>query len=334
MCGLIYAHDIRGNNVNKEIKKIYFQQRERGVKGYGFLSIQDKVVHCRAVYEHSILEMLKQNKSNHILMHHRQPTSTHNVDIAAHPICTNDNFENHKYYLAHNGVILNSRTLFLEHQRLGIRYSSITGENQYHEPVFNDSESLLMELALVLEGKKTKESFNAIGAMAFILVQTDKDGTPLNIYFGRNYKRPLRIRGDNNRLLIASDITGDDVTENVLHKISLGDNTLTREDMVFKSEWMYNPPAKQTVAPITATMGDNLDGFMSTDFNMTEWDDASIEALSVKDLMETEGELKVDLADLDMKLAKAPYDKILIAQRTDCSDALDKIRQAISKRSN
>ena len=241
MCGIIYERKLNKENVNYDIKSIYFDQKERGTNGYGFVAIKDgNLKHFRSKYEHLILHDLKENKCSDILFHHRRPTSTHNVENAAHPLCSGDNFKDHKYYMVHNGSIHNSKELYRKHTDAKLTYESICGMGEFDMPIFNDSESLMLELALIIEGTKSKNDFAAYGSMAFVMIQTDNNGKPLNLYFGRNDGSPLKIKSGKNKLTIASDIEGEDVAINSLNKISYETNESSKEIMVFPRHTSYS----------------------------------------------------------------------------------------------
>lgn len=240
MCGIAYCRMLKGGNANRDIKTIYFSQKQRGVDGYGFLSIGDTVKHFRSKYEHLILHDLKCNKNGEILFHHRNPTSTENTDTTAHPLCSNGNFKDHKYYLVHNGMIQNAGALYRRHTDDGLVYSSVCGIDKYDMPIFNDSESLLLELALVIEGKREPKDFNACGSVAFIMIQTDNNDKPLNIYFGRNEGSPLKIKAEKTKFIIASDIDGDDVATDQLNQISYITNEVSKRTMIFPRYYGYS----------------------------------------------------------------------------------------------
>lgn len=238
MCGIAYVKMCDGRDANEAIKTIYFKQKERGVKGYGFFNIEKKK-YSRCKYEHEILGELHRNKGNEILFHHRKPTSTVNVPQAAQPLCSNENFKDHKYYFAHNGSIENSTYLYRQHTDDKLTYSSVVGVGKLDAPIFNDSESLMFELALIIEGKKDIKDFRAYGSMAFIMLQTDNDGNPLNLYFGRNSK-PLKMEITDKRFMIASEPKsktdveeGEDIPEDVLHEYNYKTNKITTREMKF-----------------------------------------------------------------------------------------------------
>lgn len=237
MCGIIYSRRLDGHSVNRDIKRIYFSQSKRGKDGYGFINITNGG-YFRTKYEHEILKALKCNKSSEILFHHRNPTSTSNTVDTAHPICSNGNYE-HKYYLVHNGIIRNSSKLYDDHVlTYEIEYTTKEtwqGKNGELYFMFNDSESLLHELALMIEGKKEKKDFNAIGSMAFIMLQTDKDNKAIALYYGRNFASPLKVIANENRVTLTSEGQGVNVEPDRLFRYDYDKNEITYEDLEFQA---------------------------------------------------------------------------------------------------
>lgn len=130
-----------------------------------------------------------------MLYHHRWPTSTDNVRNACHPFSTKDTFDSN-YVMVHNGVVFNDTLLKSEHDKLGIKYVSLQADGR-----FNDSEALLYDIALYLEGKQP--DLRAEGDIAFIVVE-NKDGKPHKLHFGRNYGSPLYMSFSTSQLSLAS----------------------------------------------------------------------------------------------------------------------------------
>lgn len=183
MCGIVYLHDFAGNPVNNGILQQFDLQRHRGVEGFGLFDGQEGNI-IRATTEDKILKWLCKYDSSLIMFHHRLPTSTINVKQAAHPFSTKDYFGNTQYILVHNGVISNSKELRKAHKKLGIKYQSLLKNG-----TFNDSEALLWDLSLYLEGKQ--DSLKIVGLTAFICVKLT-DGELDKLYFGRNIN-PLML---------------------------------------------------------------------------------------------------------------------------------------------
>lgn len=243
MCGIVYCRTKIGN-ANKDIKTLYFDQKDRGKKGYGFFNVE-KGIHARTKYEHEILHELKMNKGNDILFHHRKPTSTENEVNAAHPLCSGNNFKDHKYFMVHNGSIYNSQALYTKHTDAKLVYESITGVSKFDYMIFNDSESLMLELALVIEGIKDKKDFNAYGSMAFIMVQTDNNGKRLNLFYGRNQGSPLKIKNTKDKFILASELNdGVDVKPDRLYKFNYATMVLSSEEMKFERSYSVSDNTK------------------------------------------------------------------------------------------
>lgn len=150
MCGLVYANSFDGSAVNKIVWDQFDKQRSRGVRGFGFFNGQYTI---KAAMEKRIKHKLesKKNQTDLLLFHHRLPTSTENVKQAAHPFNTGSYFGKTRYVLIHNGVISNSKDIREKHMKLKnpITYQSVLANGK-----FNDSEALLWDLALTLEGKQ------------------------------------------------------------------------------------------------------------------------------------------------------------------------------------
>lgn len=246
MCGIIYKNSFTGQNVNREIRKQYFKQKSRGTDGFGFLAINDgKTTLKKEMFEHQIMRDLKKIKASEIIFHHRWPTSTPNTIETAHPIATKHDKYKHNYHLVHNGIIFNDNELKVEHEALGIVY-----ETKVSDKMFNDSECLLHDLALAIEGIKEIDKLKARGSIAFVLLQTSKEDEPEALYFGKNYGSPLKI--DYNEkigLSLASEGTGYDIPDNKLFRFDYDTKALTSQDMVIpyiitedynNSDWKVN----------------------------------------------------------------------------------------------
>lgn len=188
---------------------MYEAQRSRGHEGFGFyLPKENKLAHNTR--EKRILDLLGSEayQSDEILMHHRFPTSTPNKQNACHPFSTKRNkaLFTHNYVLVHNGVVSNSKELKAKHDELGIQYVSIQPDGK-----FNDSEALLYDVVLYLEGKQ--DEITAKGSIAFI-VKRDDGAT----FFARNTGSPLVYELTDEKLIIRSVGTGTEVRPNVLYE--------------------------------------------------------------------------------------------------------------------
>lgn len=161
-----------------------------------------------AAKEDKILKWLVKYDSNLLLMHHRFPTSTINVARAAHPFSTKKYFKNKEYILVHNGGIRNAEELFCDHQELGIEYYSLL-----EDLTFNDSEALLWDFALFMEGKQ--DELKATGNNAFICLKLEK-GKLTKMYFGRN-SNPLNMLRTPQGISLSSEGEGEAITPNTLY---------------------------------------------------------------------------------------------------------------------
>lgn len=208
MCGIVYAHDFNGNAVNNGVLNLFDKQRSRGLAGFGLFDGQEKNI-VRATTEEKILKWLCKYDSNLILFHHRFPTSAVNTRRTAHPFTTRDYFGDSQYILVHNGHISNSDTLRADHEDdMGIEYQSVLSDGSY-----NDSEALLWDLALFLEGKQKDLKF--YGQAAFVCVKLHK-GKLDRMYFGTN-GNPLNLLRTNDGIALSSEGPGEAVAEQMLY---------------------------------------------------------------------------------------------------------------------
>lgn len=213
MCGVIYGRSKNEcNPVNKFILKQFMNQRNRGTQGFGIYDPDFQHI-IKETKESKIKKWLKKHPSKEILFHHRFPTSTKNVKNAAHPFSTKDYFGDVEYILIHNGVISNSYELARQHTERGIEYSSVQPNG-----TFNDSEALLFDIALTLEGEQSEPK--AIGSCAFIMIEKHKDDPKLNkLHYYHNSVNPLFKRDTAKMWMLSSTQEGNaqHVPVNVLY---------------------------------------------------------------------------------------------------------------------
>lgn len=231
MCGIVYKHNFKKRNpVNNDIMQQFDKQRSRGVQGFGLFDGQFKNI-VKSATEDKILEWLVKHDSNLIMFHHRFPTSTINVKRAAHPMATKFYFGNTQYVMIHNGVIRNADKLFEKHAELGIEYQTLLDDH-----TFNDSESLLWDFALTMEGKQ--EKMQAEGQIAFVCIKM-VNGKLSKLLFGRN-SRPLNMLREDDSLSISSEGAGVPIPPNMLHIWDYRTKTIKLKAMHF-DEWGYHP---------------------------------------------------------------------------------------------
>lgn len=233
MCGIIYSHDFNGNPVNNNILNLYDNQRSRGTEGFGLFDGQMLNL-VRATKENKILKWLVKYDSDLVLFHHRYPTSTINVKNAAHPFTTKDYFGNVQYVLIHNGVIRNSHDLRDDHLLKGIEYGSTQKDG-----TFNDSEALLWDVALTLEGDQ--KELKAYGSIAFICIRM-VDGKLDKLHFARN-TNPINMLRDKNGITLSSEGKGEPVDTQKLYTFNYELKRLTKRDMQIPSyDTTYTAP--------------------------------------------------------------------------------------------
>lgn len=204
----------------------YKEQKGRGTDGFGFLELnEDELQLHRFVYEVDALKGLADSKAPEILFHHRWPTSNINSAKSNHPIMSDSDVYQYNYYMIHNGHITNHFELKEAHNKLGIAYNTMVDDKT------NDSESLLHELALVIEEKKEYKDFAAKGSMAFVMVQTSKLNIPVALYYGKGWSSDLTKNEDENILEIKSIGGKDMVTANILFRFDYETHETTQKEL-------------------------------------------------------------------------------------------------------
>jgi len=210
MCGLLYARNTEMNrdgrpvyhSVTKRILKQYYNQKERGIDGFGIYDGEHQHL-IKETTERRIVKWLRTHKSSEILFHHRIPTSTDNVKNAAHPFTTKDYFGDTEYIFIHNGIVNNAYSLMKLHE---FKYKDNPIEYTSRQPDgrFNDSEALMWDIALTLEGKQDKP--HAYGSVAFICIEKHKDDPNKNKlhYFRNTITSPLYKVGGKKMEVIVS----------------------------------------------------------------------------------------------------------------------------------
>lgn len=227
MCGIVYVKREDGLPANKMIIKRYQEQKKRGNEGFGYVAIEDGYIKDvkRATTEAEIIRLLEKEKSSEILFHHRYPTSTENYSEVTHPIVVDNKDLKHVYHVVHNGVLQNEEELKKEHNKLGFDYTTefvekqitVFRDYQYESETtfYNDSEALAIEIALFSEDKK--KTIEADGTIAFIAIQSERDGKVTAILFGRNYGNPLVREETKDFICIRSEGKGDNVMAHELN---------------------------------------------------------------------------------------------------------------------
>lgn len=227
MCGIVYGHSIKKRPVNNFILDQFDAQRQRGTQGFGLFDGQENNI-VRATTENKILDWLCKYDSNLILFHHRMPTSTSNTKKTAHPFATKKYFGDNQYIMVHNGILSNHRDLKEKHEKLGIKYSSVQDDG------FNDSEALLWDLALYLEGKQS--GLHMKGDAAFICIKLVKNKLD-KMYFARNSYRPLNMKREDGDFALSSEGAGEPITPDMLYTYNYQIDRLTSKKLVIPSNY-------------------------------------------------------------------------------------------------
>ncbi len=245
MCGIVYYKSFDGRNVSKKVLKQYNRQRDRGTEGFGYYMPEtNRLAHNAR--EHRIKRLLKREQATEVLFHHRWPTSTDNVRNACHPFSTKDTFE-HNYVMVHNGIVHNDYQLQNRHEDMGIKYVSEQADGR-----FNDSEALLYDVALYLEGLQDK--ITAEGSIAFVMIENDQSGTPINLHFARNSGSPLKMSFTDAILSLSSEGIGDNILPDTIYSFNYATEKLTLTPMVIPE---YNYTWKQPTQAIGYYNSDN-----------------------------------------------------------------------------
>lgn len=231
MCGIVFVSREKGQKANNMIEKRYEAQKNRGTQGFGYVGLDKnfKVVsYERSETEEDIMKKLDGEKATTILFHHRMPTSTPNIVEASHPILVSSEMLDYDYYAVHNGIITNDDELKLKHEKMGFTYQTeltkqiLTKKGAVRSAytVFNDSEALAHELALVLDGEKADIEIK--GSVAFIVLKVRKsDQQCISVHYGRNFSNPLKVfEIDKDYWTLTSEGDGVQIRANEIHTIN------------------------------------------------------------------------------------------------------------------
>jgi glucosamine 6-phosphate synthetase-like amidotransferase/phosphosugar isomerase protein len=228
MCGIIYAHNRNGQDVNSEVTDQLEDQINRGQQGFGIVfadkNLKIKTL-TRATELTKTLFDLSTNPAPCVLLHHRTPTSSRNKIKQTHPFDVNHGSLKHRYLVVVNGHVYNEKEMKKKHEgELGFVYNTDDKVNKE----FNDCEALAWELARLIEGQtKTME---VKGNFAFIALQVDKDKIT-NVFFGTNASScPLNLAMNEREVFISSEGKGDPIKEDVLYALNTETNKLKKKD--------------------------------------------------------------------------------------------------------
>src|SRR3990167_98082 len=208
MCGIVSITNFNGVPVNKLVKQTFEKQRGRGTDGFGLFDHEFGNL-VRSTGERRIKKWLDRYPSKSILFHHRLPTSTDNDHNACHPFSTREHFKTN-YILVHTDSIHNDYELREAHTKLGIEYHS-----KQPDGGFNDSEALLWDVALYLEGKQTE--LKTKGNIAFVCLAIGKGNKHDRLYFARN-NNPLNMLLNDDLLMLSSEGEGEPIDPHTLYE--------------------------------------------------------------------------------------------------------------------
>lgn len=282
--------------MNETILTRFENQRSRGTTSFGYyLPTTDRLTHN--VKESRIKALLQKTDNDEVLFHHRYSTSTIDVRNACHPFSTKKYFE-YQYIGVHNGVLKNEKELRKEHAKIGIEYVSVQ-END----TFNDSESLIYDLAQYLEGQIDKP--RSKGRIAFVLIKRDLNGKPLTLFFAHNTGSPLVMKKTQFSLTVSSTGEGDAVPVNMLHQWDYETKELRTSPISLDLGYStYTAPGTYTV-PRGGSSTAVAPKSISSDKVYTTWDDFANDfqnGLYNKEQQEQLLELKKDMdKDFNMR---------------------------------
>lgn len=235
MCGIVLVKNNNDHKASKKVFKRYQAQSKRGTQGYGAVSIENgKIKQIYRSEDEAGIRAIYKDDATCMLFHHRTPTSTPNLEECTHPIFVSNEELDYDYLMVHNGVISNDTTLKSEFEKRGYEYTTkvqsyYKSKGEYKpngREVFNDSESLAIDLAIAIDGNEPK--LKALGSIAFVMIQYRKDTKDVTgIYFGRNDRNPLKLDRQGGNIVIASEGTGIDVEVHKLFKLDIETDEIT-----------------------------------------------------------------------------------------------------------
>lgn len=248
MCGIVFVKNNSEKKASKKVFKRYRAQSKRGTQGYGAISIVNgKIKNVYRSEDEAGIRCIYKDTAPVMLFHHRTPTSTPNLEECTHPIYVSHEELDYDYYLVHNGVISNDTILKTEFEAKGYNYTTKVcsyyktkdGFRPNGKEVFNDSESLAIDLAIAIDGNEPKTK--AQGSIAFVMLQVEKENNNVtNVFFGRNDRNPLKLDRQGGNIVIASEGTGEDVIPHKLFRLNIATDEITSRDLDVGLN--YKPP--------------------------------------------------------------------------------------------
>lgn len=237
MCGIILGinHGKNEENVNDWVINQLEDQISRGSQGFGITFVDDKGVAktLRSTEMTKAMIDLYMNPSKFIMVHHRIPTSSQNKIKQTHPIVVDNLLLKHKYLVIHNGILYNEDKLKEEHERLGFKYTTeYMAEDGYEKDKikFNDSESVAIELALLIEKKISQTRIR--GSVATIVLQcSKKNNKVLNVFYYRN-TNPIKLSKTRGKIRLSSEGEGEQIKADSLYQFNLKDYKIHRTNLI------------------------------------------------------------------------------------------------------
>jgi asparagine synthetase B (glutamine-hydrolysing) len=219
MCGIIFAHNKTGQDVNPAVVDQLEDQLHRGREGFGTVFVDAKMKLksiTRATELTKTLLDLHLNQAPFILMHHRTPTSSSNKIKQTHPFDISHGSLKHRYLVVVNGHVYNEDEMKKKHED---EYGYIYSTDNKADNEFNDCEALGWDLARLIEGQSTE--IEARGSYAFIALQLTKDKVT-RVFFGSNSTGgcPLKLAANEREIFISSEGKGEVIKANTLYECS------------------------------------------------------------------------------------------------------------------
>jgi hypothetical protein len=236
------------------------------------------------------MNWLDKYPSTNILFHHRFPTSTENIKRACHPFSTKDFFDTN-YILVHNGVIRNDDELKAEHEAMGIKYSS-----EHPDGSYNDSEALLWDVALMLEGKQ--KGLKALGAIAFVCMAIKPGRKHDKLYFARNTNPLNLLYEDDIGFMLSSEGPGEPIVSDALYSYNYVTRVMKTTPLEMHT-WTKLPAARQGVIQYSPPSGAPLGRDSWYRPENERWPEDDRWNANRFEAEEEEGEDALILADLD-----------------------------------
>jgi len=240
MCGLIgvFQNSLSNKSASEIGLGLFENQHKRGQEGFGIVHIDKnnsfKISRATEQIKFIVDLYYYAEKTRHLLVHHRNPTSTPNLINQTHPIFVSNQQFQRDYLIIHNGIVVNCDELKKEHIKEGFLYTTNMwgreDEKEAFKIKFNDSESFAIEIAKKLDNKDRKHDFILPINYAFIAAEINKETQTIErISYGRSGSNPLYASKGPISTIISSEGPGHYVKEDILHTFALDEKMEVNE---------------------------------------------------------------------------------------------------------